>query len=70
MLEYLGRYTHRVAISNSRLIKVDKKNVSLHWKDYADANKNKVMTLNACILRLLVHKDLQGKGIGTKLWRI
>lgn len=57
MLEYLGRYTHRVAISNSRIIKVDNNNVSLHWKDYADGNKNKVMTLDASefIRRFLMH---------------
>lgn len=57
VLEYLGRYTHRVAISNSRIIKVDKNNISLHWKDYADGNKNKVMTLDASefIRRFLMH---------------
>jgi hypothetical protein len=57
VLEYLGRYTHRVAISNSRIIQVDNKSVSLHWKDYADGNKNKVMTLDASefIRRFLMH---------------
>ena len=57
VLEYLGRYTHRVAISNSRIIRVDKKKVSFHWKDYADGNKNKVMTLDASefIRRFLMH---------------
>ena len=47
VLQYLGRYTHRVAISDNRIIKVDKNNVSFKWRDYKDNNKQKVMTLKA-----------------------
>jgi hypothetical protein len=59
VVRYLGRYTHRVAISNSRIISVDKiaKTVTFKWKDYKDGNKNKVMTLPAVefLRRFLLH---------------
>lgn len=45
VIEYLGRYTHKVAISNHRIISIDKENVSFRWKDYTDGNKQKEMTL-------------------------
>ncbi|MFU7517749.1 IS91 family transposase [Clostridium sp. HCS.1] len=45
VLQYLGRYTHRVAISDNRIIKVDKEKVIFKWRDYRDKNKEKVMTL-------------------------
>ena len=45
VISYLGRYTHRVAISNSRIINTDGENVSFRWKDYRD-NKQKIMTLH------------------------
>ena len=45
VVEYLGRYTHKVAISNHRILKIDKENVSFKYRDYRD-NKEKVMTLN------------------------
>ena len=45
VLQYLGRYTHRVAISDNRIIKVDKEKVIFKWRDYRDENKEKVMTL-------------------------
>jgi hypothetical protein len=41
---YLGRYTHRVAISNSRILDTDDRTVRFRWKDYRD-NRNKVMEL-------------------------
>jgi predicted RNA-binding Zn-ribbon protein involved in translation (DUF1610 family) len=47
VLRYLGRYTHRVAISNHRLIAFDGERVSFQWKDYADGSAQKVMTLAA-----------------------
>ena len=50
-LEYLGRYTHRVAISNQRLLSDEDGKVSFLWKDYREKNdkkrKQKVMTLSA-----------------------
>jgi hypothetical protein len=47
VLRYLGRYTHRVAISNHRLIAFDGERVSFQWKDYAHGSAQKVMTLAA-----------------------
>lgn len=47
VLQYLGRYTHRVAISDNRIVKVDNENVVFKWKDYRDKNKEKIMTLKA-----------------------
>jgi len=44
VVSYLGRYTHRVAISNSRILDTDGKTVSIRWKDYRD-NRHKVMGL-------------------------
>src|SRR5271167_221413 len=45
VLAYLGRYTHRVAIANSRLATLDDTQVSFRWKDYRHHGKTKVMTL-------------------------
>ena len=47
VLRYLGRYTHRVAISNHRLLAFDGKRVSFRWRDYAHGNKSRVMTLDS-----------------------
>ncbi len=57
VLAYLGRYTHRVAIANSRLAKVDDGQVAFRWKDYRHHDKAKVMTLAAdeFIRRFLLH---------------
>lgn len=44
VIEYLGRYTHKVAIGNHRLLKVDETGVRFRWRDYRD-NKEKMMTL-------------------------
>jgi hypothetical protein len=57
VLEYLGRYTHRVAISNRRLLALENGRVSFAWKDYRDAGKSKVMTIPAeeFIRRFLQH---------------
>ena len=45
VLQYLGRYTHRVAISDNRIIKVDNEKVIFKWRDYRDKNKEKIMFL-------------------------
>ena len=57
VLDYLGRYTHRVAISNRRLLALENGEVSLAWKDYRDAGQDKVMTVSAedFIRRFLQH---------------
>lgn len=58
VLEYLGRYTHRVAISNSRIVGLHNGNVSFRWKDYRDPRQpQKVMTVSAqeFIRRFLQH---------------
>src|ERR1700739_3159954 len=47
VLRYLGRYTHRVAISNQRLLSFDGRCVRFRWKDYAHGNKQCIMTLTA-----------------------
>ena len=57
VLQYLGRYTHRIAISNNRILSVRDGNVSFLWRDYADHNRPKTMTLKAgeFIRRFLLH---------------
>lgn len=59
VLAYLSRYTHRVAISNSRLLALDERGVTFRWKDYrATGNaRHKIMTLGAdeFMRRFLVH---------------
>jgi len=47
VLKYLARYTHRVAISNSRLLKLQEGRVIFRYKDYADAHRHKTLTLDA-----------------------
>jgi len=47
VLRYLGRYTHRMAISNHRLTGFDGEHVSFRWRDYAHGSKQRVMTLDA-----------------------
>jgi predicted Zn-ribbon and HTH transcriptional regulator len=57
VVNYLGRYTHRIAIANSRILNIDDGRVSFKWKDYKDNCKWKVMTLPAeeFIRRFLMH---------------
>jgi hypothetical protein len=57
VLNYLARYTHRVAISNHRLVSFKKDRVSFRWKDYAGGSKQKVMTVSAdqFLRRFLIH---------------
>ncbi len=45
VLAYLGRYTHRTAISNNRILNVDDKSVTFRWRDYSDGDKQKIATL-------------------------
>jgi hypothetical protein len=47
VLRYLGRYTHRVAISNHRLLAFDGEHVTFQWKDYAHGDQRRTMTLSA-----------------------
>ncbi len=46
VLAYLGRYTHRVAITNSRLVNLTDDEVAFRWKDYRHHGKSKIMTLS------------------------
>jgi hypothetical protein len=57
VLAYLGRYTHRVALANSRLTRLTDSEVDFTWKDYRHHGKTKVMTLAAdeFIRRFLLH---------------
>jgi hypothetical protein len=57
VLKYLARYTHRVAISNRRLIALQNGSVTFRWKDYAQGNQPAMMTLHATefIRRFLLH---------------
>jgi hypothetical protein len=57
MLAYLARYTHRVAIANSRLVSLASAEVAFRWKDYRHHGKTKLMTLAAdeFIRRFLLH---------------
>jgi hypothetical protein len=54
---YLSRYTHRMAISNHRLIAFDGERVSFRWRDYAHGGKQRVMTLDAVnfLCRFFLH---------------
>ena len=57
VIEYLGRYTHRVAISNNRIINIDNGKVTFKWRDYRDNKKEKIMVLdvNEFIRRFILH---------------
>ena len=57
VIRYLGRYTHRVAISNNRIIKEENGEVTFKYRDYKDNKKQKEMTLKAeeFIRRFLLH---------------
>lgn len=56
-LKYLARYTHRVAISNARLLEVDEESVRFTWKDYRNGNRVRPMRLPGCefVRRFLLH---------------
>ena len=57
VLDYVGRYTHRVAISNSRLLDIDHGKITFRYKDYRHDGQQKTMTLDAeeFIRRFLLH---------------
>jgi putative transposase/transposase-like zinc-binding protein len=57
VLDYLGRYTHRVALANNRLIRMDDERITFRWKDYRQHQKQKLMTLTSTefIRRFLLH---------------
>ena len=57
VIEYLGRYTHRVAISNHRIVEVAHGEVTFRWRDYRHGNRSRTMTLDAheFIRRFLLH---------------
>jgi Putative transposase/Transposase zinc-binding domain len=57
VLDYVGRYTHRVAISNNRLLDIEDGQVQFRYKDYRDGSQQKVMTLSPdeFIRRFLLH---------------
>ncbi|NCE66526.1 IS91 family transposase [Pseudoflavonifractor sp. 524-17] len=57
VISYLGRYTHRVAISNDRILSMGNGKVTFRWRDYAHGNQKKRMTLDAeeFIRRFLLH---------------
>ena len=47
VIKYLGRYTHRVAISNNRIVKEENGEVTFKYRDYKDKKKIKEMTITA-----------------------
>jgi hypothetical protein len=57
VLKYLSRYTHRIAISNRRLVAIDDQTVTFNWKDYAHGNRPRTMTLDGkeFLRRFLLH---------------
>jgi hypothetical protein len=62
VLKYLARYTHRIAISNSRLVAVDDHTVTFRWKDYAQNNRPRTMKLDGTefLRRFLMHAVPRG----------
>jgi hypothetical protein len=57
VLDYVGRYTHRVAISNNRILNIEDGQVTFRYKDYRNGSQQKTMTLSAheFIRRFLLH---------------
>jgi hypothetical protein len=57
VLQYLSRYTHRIAISNQRILQLEEGKVSFRWRDYSDGDQEKIMTVAAqeFIRRFLLH---------------
>jgi hypothetical protein len=56
-VDYLARYTHRIAISNARILDIDAKDVSLRYTDYRDHDRTKVLRLEGeeFVHRFLLH---------------
>ena len=63
VIEYLGRYTHRVAISNSRILSLNNGKVKLRYKDYRDKGKWKILELSAMEF---IRRFVQSRSFGTK----
>ena len=57
MVDYVGRYTHPVAIANHRIVDIENGQVKFNWRDYRDRNQQKMMTLpvEEFIRRFLLH---------------
>ena len=57
VVKYIGRYTHRVAISNNRIVSITDTQVTFRWKDYEDKSRTKILTLthSEFIRRFLLH---------------
>jgi hypothetical protein len=57
VLKYLARYTHRIAISNRRLVSTNSQSVTFRWKDYARRSRQRTMTLDGAefLRRFLMH---------------
>lgn len=57
VIKYLGRYTNRIAISNTRIVSMDERMVTITIKDYKDGNKTKMLTMEGVefIRRFLMH---------------
>jgi hypothetical protein len=57
VVDYVGRYTHRVAISNHRIVDIEDGQVQFNWRDYRDDNQQKIMPLSTeeFIRRFLLH---------------
>jgi len=57
VIEYLGRYTHRVAISNARILEIEDDNIHFIWKDYKQNGRTKIMKIKAVefINRFMMH---------------
>jgi hypothetical protein len=57
VIEYLGRYTHRVAICNDRILSIEDHNIRFRWKNYKSGGNNKIINLDAAefIRRFLQH---------------
>ena len=69
VLRYLGRYTHRVAISNHRLLTFDGERVTFRWKDYAHGSKQRKMKLTATeFLRRFVQHVLPRRFVRIRLF--
>ena len=70
VVEYLARYTHRIAITDARIVRVDDDSVTLRYKDYADHDRAKMLTLagSEFVRRFLMHIVPKGLMRVRPLW--
>jgi UDP-N-acetylmuramyl pentapeptide synthase len=70
VMEYLGRYTHRIAISNNRIVSVDKDTVTIQVRNYKNNNQKKTVTMHGVefIRRFLMHILPKGFVKNSALW--